>query len=73
MDIQEIITVLPSGVLQIEKKKYSSGAYLPGQDEAYCIEPGADVSGESTKVQAIAMMVHTEEAILAREAQLEAL
>lgn len=70
IEIKETITVLPTGVLGVVKKKYSAGEYVVGEDEAYCIEPGASVENQSPKLQAIAMMVHTEEAVLAREAQL---
>ena len=74
MDIQtkEIIKVLDTGVLQVEEKRTlvdgDSVERLP--DKAYCIEPGADLSAYSQKIRDIGAVVHTQEVIDARAAQL---
>lgn len=64
--IKELTKVYSTGVIQVVKK------FDDSQDNAYCIEPGQDVSSESPEIQDLAAEHHTPEVIAARKAQLEA-
>ena len=72
IEIEETIKVLPSGVFQVEKRKKVVDVGYLADVEAYCIEVGQDVSGESQEIQDLAKDFHTAERIEARKAQLEA-
>lgn len=63
---KEITKAYETGVIQVVKK------FDDRDEEAYCLEPGVDVSGESQEVQDLAATTWTQEVIDARKAQLEA-
>lgn len=76
IEIEEKITVLPSGVFQVEKrsKVVEDGKFMGylADVEAYSIEVGQDVSEQSQEIQDLAKDFHTQARIEARQAQLEA-
>ena len=61
-------------ILQIRTKTavMEDGVELSSSFHRHTIAPGADVSGESAEVQAIAAAVHTAEVIAAYEAHIAA-
>jgi hypothetical protein len=61
-------------ILQIRTKTavLEDGVELSSSFHRHTIAPGADVSGESTEVQAIAAAVHTAEVIAAYQAHVAA-
>jgi hypothetical protein len=63
----DLIEVLESGVLQVRTKTAikEDGVEITSQFHRHVVVPGADVSAEDAKVQAIAASIHTPEVIAA--------
>jgi len=64
------IEVVENGCIQVRTKPaiLEDGKQISGQFHRHVVAPGADVSGEDAKVQAIAASVHTAEVIAAYKA-----
>jgi hypothetical protein len=71
----DLIEVVESGVIQVRTKTAikEDGVEVTSQFHRHVVVPGADVSAEDAKVQAIAAAVHTPEVIAAYVAAQEAL
>ena len=63
----DLIEVIENGTLQVRTKTaiMEDGKQISGQFHRHIVAPGADVSGEDAKVQAIAASIHTAEVIAA--------
>jgi hypothetical protein len=63
----DLIEVVENGTLQVRTKTSikEDGVEISGQFHRHVVVPGADVSGEDAKVQAIAASIHTAEVIAA--------
>ena len=63
----DLIEVIENGSIQVRTKTaiMEDGKQISGQFHRHVVAPGADVSGEDAKVQAIAAAVHTAEVIAA--------
>ena len=63
----DLIEVIENGCLQVRTKTaiMEDGKQISGQFHRHVVAPGADVSGEDAKVQAIAASIHTAEVIAA--------
>lgn len=70
----DLIEVLESGCIQVRTKTNikEDGVEISSKFHRHVIVPGADVSAEGAKVQAIAAAVHTPEVIAAYQATLVA-
>jgi hypothetical protein len=70
----DLIEVLENGSIQVRTKTaiLEDGKAITSQFHRHVVVPGADVSGEDAKVQAIAASIHTPEVIAAYEATIEA-
>jgi hypothetical protein len=74
----DLIEVIESGVVQVRTKTAikEDGVEITSQLHRHVVVPGADVSAEDPKVQAIAASIHTPEVIaayiLAQEQQIPA-
>ena len=66
----DLIEVIENGSIQVRTKTaiMEDGKQISGQFHRHVVAPGADVSGEDAKVQAIAAAVHTAEVIAAYQA-----
>ena len=66
----DLIEVIENGSIQVRTKTaiLEDGKQISGQFHRHVVAPGADVSGEDAKVQAIAAVVHTTEVIAAYQA-----
>ena len=66
----DLIEVIENGSIQVRTKTaiMEDGKQISGQFHRHVVAPGADVSGEDAKVQAIAAAVHTAEVIVAYQA-----
>lgn len=66
----DLIEVVESGVLQVRTKTAikEDGVEVTSQFHRHVVVPGADVSAEDAKVQAIAASIHIPEVIAAYEA-----
>ena len=66
----DLIEVVESGCLQVRTKTaiLEDGKQISSQFHRHVVAPGADVSREDAKVQAIAASIHTAEVIAAYEA-----
>jgi hypothetical protein len=66
----DLIEVVENGTLQVRTKTaiLEDGKAISSQFKRHVVVPGADVSAEDTKVQAIAASIHTPEVIAAYEA-----
>ena len=66
----DVIEVVESGVIQVRTKTAikEDGIEISSKFHRHVVAPGADVSGEDAKVQAIAASIHTPEVIAAYEA-----
>lgn len=64
------IEVIENGCVQVRTKTaiMEDGKQISGTYHRHVVVPGADVSGEDAKVQAIAAAVHTAEVVAAYEA-----
>jgi hypothetical protein len=63
----DLIEVIENGSIQVRTKTAikEDGVEISGQFHRHVVVPGADVSGEDAKVQAIAASIHTPEVIAA--------
>jgi hypothetical protein len=70
----DLIEVVENGTLQVRTKTVikEDGVEITSQFHRHVVVPGADVSAEDAKVQAIASAVHTPEVIAAYQAAQEA-
>ena len=70
----DLIEVVENGSLQVRTKTaiMEDGKQISGQFHRHVVVPGADVSGEDAKVQAIAAAVHTADVVAAYQAAQEA-
>jgi len=70
----DLIEVIESGVLQVRTKTAikEDGVEITSQFHRHVVVPGADVSAEDSKVQAIAASIHTAEVIAAYNAAIAA-
>jgi hypothetical protein len=70
----DLIEVVENGSIQVRTKTAikENGVEISSKFHRYVIVPGADVSGEDAKVQAIAASIHTAEVIAAYQAAQEA-
>lgn len=66
----DLIEVIENGSIQVRTKTaiLEDGKQISGQFHRHVVAPGADVSGEDAKVQAIAAAMHTPEVIAAYQA-----
>ena len=64
------IEVLENGCIQVRTKTsiMENGKQISGTYHRHVVVPGADVSGEDAKVQAIAASIHTADVVAAYEA-----
>ena len=70
----DLIEVIENGTLQVRTKTAikEDGVEITSQFHRHVVVPGADVSAEDAKVQAIAASIHTAEVIAAYQAAQEA-
>jgi hypothetical protein len=70
IEVVDLIEVVESGVIQVRTKTAikEDGVEISSKFHRHAVAPGADVSAEDAKVQAIAAAVHTPEVIAAYEA-----
>ena len=63
----DLIEVVENGSLQVRTKTAikEDGVEITSQFHRHVVVPGADVSGEDAKVQAIAASIHTAEVVAA--------
>ena len=66
----DLVEVLENGVLQVRTKTAikEDGVEISSKFHRHVVVPGADVSAEDAKVQAIAASIHTADVIAAYEA-----
>jgi hypothetical protein len=66
----DLIEVVENGTLQVRTKTaiMEDGKQISGQFHRHAVVPGADVSAEDAKVQAIAASIHTPAVISAYQA-----
>jgi len=70
----DLIEVVENGCIQVRTKTAikEDGKEISSKFHRHVVVPGADVSGEDAKVQAIAASIHTPEVIAAYQAAQEA-
>jgi hypothetical protein len=70
----DLIEVIENGSIQVRTKTAikEDGVEISSKFHRHVVVPGADVSGEDAKVQAIAASIHTAEVIAAYEAAISA-
>ena len=70
----DLIEVVENGCIQVRTKTaiMEDGKQISGQFHRHVVVPGADVSAEDAKVQAIATSIHTAEVIATYVAAQEA-
>ena len=70
----DLIEVVENGSIQVRTKTAikEDGVEISSKFHRHVVMPGADVSGEDAKVQAIAASIHTAEVIAAYQAAQEA-
>jgi hypothetical protein len=66
----DLIEVLENGCIQVRTKTSikEDGVEISSKFHRHVVAPGADVSGEDAKVQAIAASIHTADVVAAYEA-----
>lgn len=66
----DLIEVIENGCIQVRTKTAikEDGVEISSKFHRHVVVPGADVSGEDAKVQAIAASIHTAEVVAAYEA-----
>jgi hypothetical protein len=66
----DLIEVVENGTIQVRTKTAikEDGVEISSKFHRHVVAPGADVSGEDAKVQAIAASIHTADVIAAYEA-----
>jgi hypothetical protein len=74
IEVVDLIEVVENGSLQVRTKTAikEDGVEISSKFHRHVVVPGADVSGEDVKVQAIAASIHTVEVIAAYQATQEA-
>ena len=70
----DLIEVVENGCIQVRTKTAikEDGVEINSKFHRHVVVPGADVSGEDVKVQAIAASIHTAEVVAAYEAAIAA-
>jgi hypothetical protein len=70
----DLIEVIENGSIQVRTKTAikEDGAEISSKFSRHVVVPGADVSGEDTKVKAIAAVIHTADVVAAYQAAQEA-
>jgi len=70
IEIVDRIEVIENGSIQVRTKTAikENGVEISSKFHRHVVVPGADVSGEDAKVQAIAASIHTPEVIAAYQA-----
>lgn len=70
----DLIEVIENGSIQVRTKTAikEDGVEISSKFHRRVVVPGADVSGEDAKVQAIAASIHTAEVVAAYEAAIAA-
>jgi hypothetical protein len=68
------IEIIENGSIQVRTKTSikEDGTEISNKFHRHIVAPGANVSGEDAKVQAVAAAVHTAEVVAAYQAELEA-
>lgn len=66
----DLIEVIENGCIQVRTKTAikEDGVEISSKFHRHVVVPGADVSGEDAKVQAIAASIHTAEVVAAYQA-----
>ena len=74
IEVVDLIEVIENGSIQVRTKTAikEDGVEISSKFHRHVVVPGADVSGEDAKVQAIAASIHTAEVIAAYVAAQEA-
>jgi hypothetical protein len=70
----DLIEVIENGCIQVRTKTAikEDGVEISSKFHRHVVVPGADVSGEDAKVQAIAASIHTADVVAAYQAAQEA-
>lgn len=70
----DLIEVVENGCIQVRTKTAikEDGVEISSKFHRHVVVPGADVSGEDAKVQAIAASIHTADVVAAYEAAIAA-
>jgi hypothetical protein len=70
----DLIEVIENGCIQVRTKTAikEDGVEISSKFHRHVVVPGADVSGEDAKVQAIAASIHTADVIAAYQAAIAA-
>ena len=70
IEVVDLIEVVENGCIQVRTKTaiMEDGKQISGQFHRHVVVPGADVSGEDAKVQAICAAVHTPDVIATYQA-----
>ena len=70
VEIVDLIEVAENGTIQVRTKTAikEDGVEISSKYNRHDVVPGADVSGEDVKVQAIAASIHTADVVAAYEA-----
>jgi len=70
----DLIEVIENGCIQVRTKTAikEDGVEISSKFHRHVVAPGADVSGEDAKVQAIAASIHTADVVAAYQAAQEA-
>jgi len=70
----DLIEVVENGCIQVRTKTAikEDGKQISGTYHRHVVVPGADVSGEDAKVQAIAASIHTADVVAAYKAAIAA-
>ena len=74
IEVVDLIEVVENGCIQVRTKTAirEDGKEISSAFQRHVVVPGADVSGEDAKVQAIAASIHTAEVVAAYQAAQEA-
>lgn len=70
----DLIEIIENGSVQVRTKTaiMEDGKQISGNFHRHIVTPGADVSGEDAKVQAICAVIHTADVIAAYQAAITA-
>jgi hypothetical protein len=70
----DLIEVVENGSIQVRTKTAikENGVEISSKFHRHVVAPGADVSGEDAKVQAIAASIHTADVVAAYQASIAA-
>ena len=74
IEVVDLIEVVENGSIQVRTKTAikEDGVEISSKFHRHVVAPGADVSAEDAKVQAIAASIHTAEVVAAYQAAQEA-